>query len=152
MLCYADRQESYHILEVFAYMRLFFPLTKGCRLSILLAVLFSVGEAVLELMLPQAMSDIVDFGIATGDRAYILMMGVKMLVLAVLALLCGVGGAVFAARASMGFGARVRGAEYAQVQRFAFADIEHFSTASLITRLTNDVASLQGTIFMGTRI
>ena len=103
MLCYADRQESYHILEVFAYMRLFFPLTKGCRLSILLAVLFSVGEAVLELMLPQAMSDIVDFGIATGDRAYILMMGVKMLVLAVLALLCGVGGAVFAARAATGF-------------------------------------------------
>ena len=133
-------------------MRLFFPLTKGCRLCILLAVLFSVGEAVLELMLPQAMSDIVDFGIATGDRAYIFMMGVKMLVLAVLSLICGVGGAVFAARASMGFGARVRSAEYAQVQRFAFADIEHFSTASLITRLTNDVASLQGTLFMGTRI
>ena len=133
-------------------MRLFFPLTKGYRLCILLAVLFSVGEAVLELMLPQAMSDIVDFGIATGDRAYIFMMGVKMLVLAVLSLICGVGGAVFAARASMGFGARVRGAEYAQVQRFAFADIEHFSTASLITRLTNDVASLQGTLFMGTRI
>ena len=133
-------------------MRLFFPLTKGYRLCILLAVLFSVGEAVLELMLPQAMSDIVDFGIATGDRAYILMTGVRMLVLAVLALICGVGGAVFAARASMGFGARVRGAEYAQVQRFAFADIEHFSTSSLITRLTNDVASLQGTPFMGTRI
>ena len=133
-------------------MRLFFPLTKGYRLCILLAVLFSVGEAVLELMLPQAMSDIVDFGIATGDRAYILLTGVKMLVLAVLALICGVGGAVFAARASMGFGARVRSAEYAQVQRFAFADIEHFSTSSLITRLTNDVASLQGTLFMGTRI
>ena len=65
-------------------MRLFFPLTKGDRLCILLAVLFSVGEAVLELMLPQAMSDIVDVGIATGDRAYIFMMGVKMLVLAVL--------------------------------------------------------------------
>ena len=133
-------------------MRLFFSLTKGYRLCILLAVLFSVGEAVLELMLPQAMSDIVDFGIATGDRAYILLTGVKMLVLAVLALICGVGGAVFAARASMGFGARVRSAEYAQVQRFAFADIEHFSTSSLITRLTNDVASLQGTLFMGTRI
>ncbi len=133
-------------------MRLFFPLTKGYRLCILLAVLFSVGEAVLELMLPQAMSDIVDVGIATGDRRYILMMGVKMLVLAVLALLCGVGGSVFAARASMGFGARIRSAEYAQVQRFAFSDIEHFSTSSLITRLTNDVASLQGTLFMGTRI
>ncbi|MBQ3548548.1 MAG: ABC transporter ATP-binding protein [Oscillospiraceae bacterium] len=133
-------------------MRLFWPLTKGYRLWIVLAVVCSVGEAVLELLLPQAMSDIVDFGIATGDRGYILMTGVKMLVLALLALLCGVGGALCAARASMGFGARVRAAEYAQVQRFAFSDIEHFSTASLITRLTNDVASLQGTLFMGTRI
>ncbi len=133
-------------------MKTFLSLTKGYRLCIVLAVLFSIGEAVLELMLPQAMSDIVDFGIATGDRAYILMTGVKMLVLAVLALLSGVGSSLFAARASMGFGARVRAAEYAQVQNFAFADIEHFSTASLITRLTNDVASLQNTLFMGTRI
>ena len=133
-------------------MRLFFPLTKGYRLCIVLAVLFSVGEAALELMLPQAMSDIVDVGIATGDRSYILMMGVKMLVLAVAALLSGVGSSLFAARASMGFGARIRAAEYGQVQRFAFADIEHFSTASLITRLTNDVSSLQMTLFMGTRI
>ena len=133
-------------------MKLFLPYTKGYRLWMLLAIICSVGEAVLELLLPQAMSDIVDIGIATGDRNYILMMGLKMLILAVLALLFGVGAALAAARAAMGFGSKVRAAEYAQVQRFSFADLEHFSTASLITRLTNDVASVQGTIFMATRI
>ena len=71
-------------------MKLFLPYTKGYRLWMLLAIICSVGEAVLELLLPQAMSDIVDIGIATGDRNYILMMGLKMLVLAVLALLFGV--------------------------------------------------------------
>ena len=71
---------------------------------------------------------------------------------ALLALAGGVGAAVFAAKASMGFGAQVRQAEYEQVQRFSFANIEHFSTASLITRLTNDVSSVQMTLFMGMRM
>lgn len=119
-------------------MRTFYPYTKGYRQWILLGVACSIAEAVLELELPQAMSDIVDVGIASGDRRYIMLMGLKMLVLALLALAGGVGAAVFAAKASMGFGAQVRQAEYEQVQRFSFANIEHFSTASLITRLTND--------------
>ena len=133
-------------------MRTFYPYTKGYRQWILLGVACSIAEAVLELELPQAMSDIVDVGIASGDRRYIMLMGLKMLVLALLALAGGVGAAVFAAKASMGFGAQVRQAEYEQVQRFSFANIEHFSTASLITRLTNDVASVQMTLFMGMRM
>ena len=133
-------------------MKTFFPFTKGYRQWILLGVACSIAEAVLELELPQVMSDIVDVGIASGDRRYIMMMGLKMLVLALLALLGGVGAAVFAAKASMGFGANLRQAEYEQVQRFSFANIEHFSTASLITRLTNDVSSVQMTLFMGMRM
>ena len=128
------------------------PYTRGYRWYILLGVLCSVGEAVLELGLPQAMSAIVDVGIANGDRSYILLMGVKMFLMAMAALACGVGAAVMAAKAAMGFGANIRQAEYEQVQRFSFANIEHFSTASLITRLTNDVASVQMTLFMGMRI
>ena len=93
-------------------MKTFFPFTKGYRQWILLGVACSIAEAVLELELPQVMSDIVDVGIASGDRRYIMMMGLKMLVLALLALLGGVGAAVFAAKASMGFGAQVRQAEY----------------------------------------
>ena len=128
------------------------PYTRGYRLYVLLGVLCSVGEAVLELELPQAMSAIVDVGIANGDRSYILLTGVKMFLMAMAALACGVGAAVMAAKAAMGFGANIRQAEYEQVQRFSFANIEHFSTASLITRLTNDVASVQMTLFMGMRI
>ena len=128
------------------------PYTKGYRLLMLLAIACSAGEAVLELLLPQVMSDIVDVGIATGDRAYILTAGVKMILMALLALACGVGAAALAARASMGFGAALRRAEYEQVQRFSFANIERFSTASLVTRLTNDVASVQMTTFMGMRM
>ena len=128
------------------------PYTKGYRLLMLLAIACSAGEAVLELLLPQVMSDIVDVGIATGDRAYILTAGVKMILMALLALGCGVGAAALAARASMGFGAALRRAEYEQVQRFSFANIERFSTASLVTRLTNDVASVQMTTFMGMRM
>ena len=128
------------------------PYTRGYRIWILLAVLCSVGESVFELLLPRAMSDIVDIGIAQGDRTYIMLTGLRMVVLAILALGCGVGAAVIAAKAAMGFGANLRQAEYEQVQRFSFANIEHFSTASLITRLTNDVASTQMTLFMGMRI
>ena len=128
------------------------PYTRGYRWYILLGILCSVGEAVLELELPQAMSAIVDVGIANGDRNYILLTGLKMFLMAMAALACGVGAAVMAARAAMGFGANIRQAEYEQVQRFSFANIEHFSTASLITRLTNDVASVQMTLFMGMRI
>ena len=128
------------------------PYTKGYRLLMLLAIACSAGEAVLELLLPQVMSDIVDIGIANGDRGYILMAGLKMVIMALLALGCGVGAAALAAKASMGFGAALRKAEYEQVQRFSFANIERFSTASLVTRLTNDVASVQMTTFMGMRM
>ena len=128
------------------------PYTRGYRLYVLLGVLCSAGEAVLELELPQAMSEIVDVGIATGNRSYILLTGLKMFLMAMAALGCGVGAAVLAAKAAMGFGANVRQAEYEQVQRFSFANIERFSTASLITRLTNDVSSVQMTLFMGMRM
>ena len=128
------------------------PYTGGYRLWILGGVLCSVMESVLELMLPRAMSDVVDVGIASGDRGYILLTGVKMILLALLALAGGVGAAVFAARAGMGFGARLRQAQYEQVQRFSFSNIEHFTTASLITRLTNDVSSMQVTLMMSMRI
>ena len=128
------------------------PYTKGYRVWIFLGVLCSAGEAVLELLLPKAMSQIVDVGIANGDKAYILATGLKMILMALASLVMGVGAAGLAAKAGMGFGANVRAAEYAQVQRFSFANIERFSTASLITRLTNDVSSVQMTLLMGMRM
>lgn len=132
------------------------PYTKGYRVYILLGILCSAGEAVLELMLPKAMSNIVDYGIGgnggAGDRTYILTMGLKMVLMALICLALGVGAAALAAKAGMGFGSNVRAAGYRQVQRFSFSNIEHFSTASLITRLTNDVSSVQMTLMMGMRM
>ena len=128
------------------------PYTKGYRVWIFLGVLCSAGEAVLELLLPKAMSQVVDVGIANGDKAYILATGLKMILMALASLVMGVGAAGLAAKAGMGFGANVRAAEYAQVQRFSFANLERFSTASLITRLTNDVSSVQMTLMMGMRM
>ena len=75
------------------------PYTKGYRLLMLLAIACSAGEAVLELLLPQVMSDIVDIGIQNGDREYILMAGLKMVIMALVALALGVGAAVLASKA-----------------------------------------------------
>ncbi len=129
-----------------------YPYTKGYRPYMLLAILCSAGEAVLELLLPLTMSNIVDIGIAGGDRSYILTAGLKMAVMAAVAMLLGITAASAAARAGMGFGANLRLAVYEHVQNFSFSNIEHFSTASLITRLTNDVAAMQQTLMMGLRI
>ena len=66
------------------------PYTRGYRIWILFAVLCSMGEAVLELMLPNAMSDIVDVGITSGNRTYIMLTGLKMVGIAIASLFCGV--------------------------------------------------------------
>ena len=125
------------------------PYTRGCRKWIFLGVLCSAAETVFELLLPLTMADIVDIGIYNGDRAYILSAGIKMIVMAALALILGGGAAAIAAYAAQRFGANLREAQYARVQEFSFRNIEHFSTASLITRLTTDVTTLQNTLFMG---
>ena len=128
------------------------PYTRGYRIWIVLGVLCSAGEAVLELLLPKLMSNIVDVGIAGGDRAYILATGTKMVLMALCSLALGIGAAALSSRAGMGFGANLRLAEYTQVQKFSFSNFEHFSTASLITRLTNDVSSVQMMLMMGMRM
>ena len=98
------------------------------------------------------MSDIVDIGIANGDQAFILRKGGLMIALAVASLCFGLGAAVTSSVAGMGFGANLRRAEYDHIQTFAFSNIEHFSTASLVTRLTNDVHNLQMSLMMSMRL
>ncbi len=119
---------------------------------IVLGIACSALEAVFELLIPLVMSDIVDIGIATGDVDYIMQKGVQMVLMAVVSLIFGVGAAALAAKASQGFGANLRRAEYEHIQDFAFSNIEKFSTASLVTRLTNDVTQVQMTLMMGMRL
>ncbi len=115
-------------------------------------VLCSAAEAVFELLIPLVMADIVDIGIAVGDRAFILQRGALMVGMAVVSLCFGLGSAVCSSVAGQGFGAGLRQAEYEHIQEFAFSNIEAFSTASLVTRLTNDVNNMQMTLMMGMRL
>ena len=128
------------------------PYAQPYGLWILAGVACSAMEAVFELLIPLVMSDIVDIGIANGDRSFILREGGLMIVLAVASLCFGVGAAVASSVAGMGFGANVRKAEYDHIQSFAFSNIERFSTASLVTRLTNDVHNLQMSLMMSMRL
>ena len=117
-----------------------------------LGVVCSASEAIFELLIPLVMSDIVDVGIASGDQTYIMKKGVLMVVLALVSLFFGLGSAAFSAVAGQGFGANLRRAEYDHIQEFAFSNIEKFSTASLVTRLSNDVNNMQMSLMMGMRL
>ena len=119
---------------------------------ICVGVACSALEAVFELLIPLVMSDIVDIGIANGDQAFILRKGGLMMVMAVVSLCFGVGAAICSSVAGQGFGANLRRAEYGHIQEFAFSNIEKFSTASLVTRLTNDVNNMQMSLMMGMRL
>lgn len=126
--------------------------TRGYRKWIALGVVCSAMDAIFQLLIPLVMADIVDIGIANADTNFIVRKGVLMVVMALVALAFGLGSAAFSSRAGMGFGANLRAAEYARVQNFSFSNIEKFSTASLVTRLTSDVNSMQMTLMMGMRL
>ena len=128
------------------------PYARQYRMWILAGVVCSAAEAVFELLIPLVMSDIVDVGIASGDQSYILRKGGLMVFMAIISLAFGLGSASFSAIAGQGFGANLRSAEYGHIQEFAFSNIEKFSTASLVTRLTSDVNSMQMTLMMGMRL
>jgi ATP-binding cassette subfamily B multidrug efflux pump len=110
-------------------------------------------ETICELILPLLMARIIDVGInGGGGISYILQMGGIMLVLAAISMFCGVSAAKYAAIGSQGFGANLRKALFNKVQEFSFADIDRFSSGSLITRMTNDVNAIQMMVAMGLRI
>ena len=115
-------------------------------------VVCSALDAVFELLIPLVMADIVDIGISSGDQNYILRKGLLMVVMAMVALCFGLGSAACSSVAGQGFGANLRRAEYDHIQDYAFSNIEKFSTASLVTRLTNDVNNMQMSLMMGMRL
>ena len=116
-----------------------------------MALLCIAVEAVLELMVPMIMADLIDNGVANGDTAYIYTKGLQMAGCAVLALILGIGSARFAALAGQGLGANLREAEYEKLQSYSFANIDHFRVSSLVTRLTSDVTNIQNSVSTGMR-
>ena len=118
--------------------------TKGYRLPSVLCPLLIIVEVYMEVQIPFAMSAMVDNGIIGGAGIeYVLREGIKMVLMAFVSLLSGAGAARLAAKAGMGFGSNLRGTIFAKIQDFSFANIDRFSTPSLITRMTTDVNTIQ---------
>ena len=117
-----------------------------------LAALFTALEVVMEVLLPLVTARIIDRGISAGQMDQVVRYGVLMLVLAFLSLACGVGGSRYAARASVGYACNLRESLFAKVQTFSFSNIDKFSTAGLVTRMTTDVTNLQNAFLMILRI
>ena len=116
-----------------------------------LAVICIVAESIFELIIPLIMADIVDEGVANGDRALIFIKGGQMLICAALALLLGIGSARFSALAGQGLGAELRKEEYRRLQAYSFSNIDRFRVSSLVTRLTSDVTNVQNSVSTGLR-
>ena len=114
--------------------------------------LCGIMEAVFEMLIPLVMANIVDVGVQNHDAAYTIRMGLLMAAMAVVSMGFGMGLARCSSIAGQSFGAELREAQYNKIQEYSFSNIERFSTASLITRLTNDVNAMQMSITMGMRI
>ena len=128
-----------------------FPYMKPYKKYLYMSCLCVILETFFELVIPLLMADIIDTGVSTGNKEYIFIKGVEMVVCALLSLGLGVMYARYAAKAGQGFGAELRRDEFRRVQNFSFANTDHFSTSSLITRLTSDVTILQTAISNGVR-
>ncbi len=130
----------------------FYPFIKEYKKYLILGPLCVLIEVIAELLMPYLMSKIVDIGIPALDNGYILHIGIIMAVLAIIAIAFGCANMFFSSKSSMGFGANLRRAIFDKVQDFSFANIDKFSTASLVTRLTNDVYQIQSTIMLTLRL
>ena len=131
---------------------LFLTHLEGYKKEALKSPILIILEVICELLLPLVMAEIVDTAIPSKDVGYIFAMGGLMLALALMAMACGVGSAKYASFASQGFGGNLRQCLFNKVQDFSFADIDRFSSASLITRMTNDVNAMTMMLAMGLRM
>lgn len=125
---------------------------KKYKFYALICPFLMVGEVIFELLIPKVMADIVNIisspDVQQASLDDIFKLGIKMLVYALCSLFCGCLAARLASVAGMGFGATVRSAMIENVQRFSFSNIDSFSTASLITRMTTDITTIQNTFLM----
>ena len=118
----------------------------------ILTPMFSALEAVMDILLPTIMAFIIDLGIAKGDMNAILKYGLLTFAVAAIALLLGILAGKYAAEASTGFAGNLRDAMYKNIQHYSFSNIDKFSTAGLVTRMTTDVTNLQNAFQMMERM
>ncbi len=134
-------------------MKRYLKYLNGAWAWVILAPVLMILEVLCDLMQPSIMSDIVDVGIVQGaGQMYILEKGMQMMGVAILGMIGGVGCGYFATKASQYFGYKLRDDIYKKIQDFSFSNIDKFSTASLVTRTTNDVVMLQNIVGMALRM
>lgn len=114
--------------------------------------LMMIVEVIGEVALPKFMANIINVGAAEHNVPYIIGMGITMVITALLMMAGGIGGAYFGAKASISFAADLRSDVFDKVQQFSFANLDQFSTGSLVTRLTNDITQVQNLINMALRM
>ena len=115
----------------------------GFKLVSVLTPLCMIGEVVMEMIVPRLMASIIDDGVTAGNMEHIYRVGGWMILAAVIGLVFGVLGAVFGSRASTGFARNLRRSMYRNIQTFSFSNIDKYSTAGLVTRMTTDVTNIQ---------
>ena len=125
---------------------------KQYKKSTILTPIFAALEVVMEVLIPMAMACLVKYGIEGGDTGAIYRYGFLMMAMAMLSLVFGSVCAHTASHASTGFAANLRDGMYRNIQRFSFANIDKYSTAGLVTRMTTDVTNVQNAFQMITRI
>ena len=125
---------------------------KKYKYSTIFAPLSIIAEVLLEISIPVLMSRIVDIGIPRQDLAYIVKIGLLMVLMAILGMFAGALSSRLAAKASMGFASELRNGLFKSVQSFSFSNIDRFSSASLVTRLTTDVTNAQNAFQMCIRM
>ena len=133
---------------VFYMVKTILAQVKEFRLISILTPVCMIGEVICEMIIPILMGQIVDRGVMAGNVSFIMRTGTLMIVVALLGLAAGVMGGFFAARAGAGLARNLRKAMHDNIQTFSFANIDHFSTSSLVTRLTTDVTNIQNAYMM----
>lgn len=120
--------------------------------AFIIGPLMMIVEVIGEVVLPKLMANIINVGVTNGSAGYITGTGVLMVLVALLMMAGGVGGAYFGAKAAVSFAADLRKDAFDKVQTFSFANLDQFSTGSLVTRLTNDITQVQNLINMALRM
>ena len=132
--------------------RKLFKSIREYRRESILAPVFVILEVLMEVLIPLQMAKIIDVGIAQGDLPYIVRMGVILVAMAMIALFFGAMAGKFAAVAAAGYAKNLRHDIFYKIQNFSFKNIDHFSTSSLVTRLTTDITNVQMAYMMSIRL
>ena len=125
---------------------------KDYKKESVLGPLFKLLEATFELIVPLVMAAIIDTGVATGDKSYIMKMCMVLVLLAVIGLTCSITAQFFAAKAAVGFATKLRHALFAHIESLSFTEMDTVGTATLITRMTSDVNQVQNGVNLVLRL